>query len=76
MRVLFFLSILDDPADEAVAMEDGEVVVAVLPLLGGEVDLQLGLESKEVLDFLPVPEEVVEVGEEGHALVWGVAFRQ
>jgi hypothetical protein len=54
-----------DPADEAVAVEDGEDVVAVAAGGFGDVDLHAEAEAEQALGPLAVDEEVVEGGEQG-----------
>ena len=49
-----------DPADEPVAVEDGQDVVAVLAGRLGDVDLQAEAEAEQPLGPLAVDEQVVE----------------
>src|SRR6187200_1799080 len=57
-----------DPADEAVADEDGQDVVAVLPLRPRHVHLEPVAEVEERLGAVAVVDQSVERGEEGHAV--------
>ena len=52
------------PADDPVAAEEGEHVVAVPPLRRGLVDLDQVVEAEDPAREGPVPEEVVERGEQ------------
>ena len=54
-----------DPADELVAVEDGQDVVAVAAGGLGDVDLQPELEAEQALGPLAVDDEVVEGREQG-----------
>ena len=58
-----------DPANEAVAVQDRQDVVAPAPLRGRDVDLPHVVEVEEASEEVPVPAERVERREEGHARV-------
>src|SRR5262249_13635834 len=63
-----------DPADEPVAVEDGEDVVAVLPLCRGDVHLEPVVEVPERLGAGSVADEPVERREERGAKRHGAVF--